>query len=114
MNKIIVLKRGFEESSLGTLFANAYFGNSVIAILAGILAQFAASYFGYVYVLHSILNFCFNFIFVLIRAPFDLSLFTLIIMVVFIVMYWNENYGDAHADVKQSFITAWNSILSGL
>lgn len=35
-------------------------------------------------------------------------------MVVFIVMYWNENYGDAQADLKQSFITASNSILSGL
>ena len=42
------LKRGFEESTLGTVFANAYFGNSVIAILAGVLAQYAANTFGYV------------------------------------------------------------------
>ena len=42
-----------------------------------------------------------------------MSLLTLIVMIVFIVTYWNENYGDAKADLKQSFITAWNSILSG-
>jgi len=40
--------RGFEESTLGSIFANAYFGNSIVAILAGVIAQFAANNFGYV------------------------------------------------------------------
>ncbi len=43
-----LLQRGFEESSLGEIFANAYFGNSVVAILAGVIAQYAANIFGYV------------------------------------------------------------------
>jgi hypothetical protein len=46
--KNVLKKRGFEESTLGTIFANAYFGNSVVAILAGVIAQFAANQFGYV------------------------------------------------------------------
>ncbi len=40
--------RGFEESTLGDIFANAYFGNSIVAIFAGIIAQVAANNFGYV------------------------------------------------------------------
>lgn len=41
-------QRGFDEASLSTIFANAYFGNSIVAIGAGVVAQFAANYFGYV------------------------------------------------------------------
>lgn len=41
-------QRGFDESSLGTVFANAYFGNSIVAILAGVIAQYVANIFGYV------------------------------------------------------------------
>ena len=48
------------------------------------------------------------------RAPFDLALFSLIVMVAFIVAYWGENYGDAQAELRQSFITAWKSIKSGM
>ncbi len=44
------LKRKYNEESLGNLFANAYFGNSVVAILSGVLAQLVANQFGYVYV----------------------------------------------------------------
>ncbi len=101
------------------MFANAYFSNSVIAILAGVLAQYAANTFGYVYEILNILIFnkkkkIILKILIFSRAPFDLSLITLIVMAVFIIVYWNENYGDAHADLKQSFITAWQSIISGL
>jgi len=84
-------QRGFDEASLGNLFANAYFGNSVVAILAGVVAQFVANAFGYV-------------------APFDTSLLVLIAMTIYIVMNWSENYGDAHADLQKSFVTAWVSI----
>ncbi len=41
-------QRGFDENSLGTIFANAYMGNSIVAIFAGIVAQFVANSFGYV------------------------------------------------------------------
>jgi len=83
--------RGFEESSLGEIFANAYFGNSVVAILAGVVAQYVANIFGYV-------------------APFDTSLLVLICMIVLIVANWSENFGDSKADIKQSFLTAITAI----
>lgn len=83
--------RGFDENSLGNLFANAYFGNSVVAILAGVIAQFVANSFGYV-------------------APFDTSLLFLILMTIFILLNWSENFGDADGDLKTSFIEAWNTI----
>lgn len=46
-------------------------------------------------------------------APFDTSLLVLIGMTVYIVMNWSENYGDAHAQLQKSFITAWVSIKTG-
>ncbi|KAK6022516.1 hypothetical protein OSTOST_11783, partial [Ostertagia ostertagi] len=48
-------KRGFSENLLGTIFSHAALGNSLIAILSGVAAQFAADAYGFV-------------------APFDLSL----------------------------------------
>ncbi|CAF3819022.1 unnamed protein product [Rotaria magnacalcarata] len=42
-------RRNFEPETLGIIFANAYFGNSVVAILSGIVAQLVANNFGYVY-----------------------------------------------------------------
>ncbi|CAF4558365.1 unnamed protein product [Rotaria sp. Silwood2] len=41
-------RRNFEPESLSLIFANAYFGNSVVAIISGLVAQFAANQFGYV------------------------------------------------------------------
>jgi hypothetical protein len=65
-----------------------------MAILAGIIAEYAANLFGYV-------------------APFDISLLVLSVLVLTIMTKWTENYGDAHADVKQSFITALHTIKTG-
>ncbi len=45
---ILCFKRNFEPETLGMIFANAYFGNSVVAILSGIVAQLVANSFGYV------------------------------------------------------------------
>ncbi len=47
------------------------------------------------------------------RAPFDVSFIVLTAMAVLIVLNWNENFGDSQAHLKQSFITAFNSIKSG-
>jgi len=67
--------RGFGDELLSNLFAHATLGNSVVAILAGIVAQFAADLYGFV-------------------APFDCSIVVLLMMTVTTVMTWNENYGD--------------------
>ena len=41
-------QRNFDESTLSEVFANSYFANSVVAILAGVIAQLVANSFGYV------------------------------------------------------------------
>jgi len=82
-----------ESESLGHIFANAYLGNSIVAILSGIIAQLAANNFGYV-------------------APFDTAIFTFIAMCVLLLTNWSENYGDANAPISQSFIAAWKAIRS--
>ena len=43
-----LFQKNFESSSLEIIFANAYFGNSIVAILSGITAQLVANTFGYV------------------------------------------------------------------
>ncbi|CAF0780914.1 unnamed protein product [Rotaria sp. Silwood1] len=85
--------RNFESDTLGIIFANAYFGNSIVAILSGIIAQLAANTFGYV-------------------APFDTAIFVFIAMCFLLATTWSENYGDANAPVSQSFLSAWKSIKS--
>jgi len=85
-------KRGFDSSLLGTIFSHAVLGNSVVAILSGVVAQKCTDIFG-TYV-----------------APFDASLIFLTIMVIFIIATWVENYGDSSVSTFQSFRTAWTSI----
>ncbi|VDM82620.1 unnamed protein product [Strongylus vulgaris] len=87
-------KRGFSESALATVFSHAALGNSVIAIISGVAAQFAADAFGYV-------------------APFDLSLLVLAVMCVFVYTTWVENYGDEKAPVHESFSKAFHTIRTG-
>lgn len=84
-------KRGFEQESLGTVFSHAVLGNSLVAIIAGLVAQFFADRFGFV-------------------APFDVALTVLIIMTVILVFTWTENYGDKTTNISHSFSSAWNSI----
>ena len=41
-------QRGFDQESLGNIFSNAVLGNSLVAILAGLVAQTFADNFGFV------------------------------------------------------------------
>ncbi|KHJ97825.1 hypothetical protein OESDEN_02190 [Oesophagostomum dentatum] len=87
-------KRGFSENMLATVFSHAALGNSIIAIIAGVVAQTAADAFGYV-------------------APFDVSLLTLAVMSVFVFTTWPENYGDEKAPLQQTFAKALHTIRTG-
>ncbi|UJR37609.1 hypothetical protein I4U23_030306 [Adineta vaga] len=86
-------RRNFDPGSLEMIFTNAYFGNSIVAILSGITAQIVANTFGYV-------------------APFDSAILTFVAMCLFLMVTWSENHGDANAPVSQSFSSAWISIRS--
>jgi len=79
---------------LTTIFSNAVFGNSVVAIAAGVVAQLVADFFGYV-------------------APFDCALVVLTVMGVVAIYTWPENYGDSTAAVHQSFVDALRVIRDG-
>lgn len=83
-------KRGFADSLLATVFSHATLGNSLVAIISGVVAQQAANTFGYV-------------------APFDVSLAVLSVMTVALIFTWPENYGDKKADVLQHFSDAFKA-----
>ncbi|KAG8467486.1 hypothetical protein KFE25_000802 [Diacronema lutheri] len=81
--------RGYDGAWISRTFSLAYFGNSVAAILAGVLAEAAAElkpltpsaagsvvhYGGF-------------------TAPFDLSMAVLVLLAVALAALWNENYGS--------------------
>lgn len=82
--------RGYDTAWISRTFSLAYFGNSVAAILAGIIAEAAAEmkpltptapgstvhFGGY-------------------TAPFDLSIAVLVILSAALLVLWNENYGSS-------------------
>jgi MFS transporter, MFS domain-containing protein family, molybdate-anion transporter len=69
-------KRGFPEELLASTFAIASWGNGIVAIAAGFLAQLSADYAGDI-------------------GPFQLAI-VLTAVTLLLIMPWRENYG--HAD----------------
>ncbi|KRZ80190.1 Major facilitator superfamily domain-containing protein 5 [Trichinella papuae] len=96
-------KQGFEEPHLKAVFANVVLGNSVVAIVSGIIAQYAADFVGLV-------------------GPFDVSAVVLLIMVILVATTWSENYDKrvAYLGVVQSlfegsmytFVLEWTPVLT--
>ncbi|XP_045165418.1 molybdate-anion transporter-like isoform X2 [Mercenaria mercenaria] len=86
-------KRGYDSELLGNIFSHAILGNSLVAITAGIVAQYFADMFGFV-------------------APFDVSLTVLMLMCGLVVCTWPENYGDKTIHIGQSMQNAVQAIKS--
>lgn len=86
-------QRSFDHRWLSATFAKAQFGNGIVAILSGIVAGLFADAFGKV-------------------APFDVSIFVLLVLMIVIATTWTENYGDATQSVRGSFARAWSSLIS--
>jgi len=84
-------KNGFSDEQLGDTFTKAYFGNSIVAIAAGVIGGFAADNFGLV-------------------APFDVSMIMLIAGSSVVWATWSENYGDTKVDVTAGMATAWSHL----
>ncbi|KRX65130.1 Major facilitator superfamily domain-containing protein 5 [Trichinella sp. T9] len=80
-------KEGFEEPHLKAVFANVVLGNSIVAIVSGIIAQYAADVVGLV-------------------GPFDVSAVVLLIMVILVATTWSENYGNEHWSLRDSVTQA--------
>nr|XP_058958611.1 molybdate-anion transporter-like isoform X1 [Pocillopora verrucosa] len=78
-------KRGFSKDLLSDLFSNAFLGNSLVAIVSGLVAQVFASHFGFI-------------------APFSLSFVLLVLTSGIICCCWTENYGNISSDTRLSVI----------
>eukprot|EP00591_Stephanopyxis_turris_P010955 CAMPEP_0195511852 /NCGR_PEP_ID=MMETSP0794_2-20130614/4023_1 /TAXON_ID=515487 /ORGANISM="Stephanopyxis turris, Strain CCMP 815" /LENGTH=504 /DNA_ID=CAMNT_0040639523 /DNA_START=99 /DNA_END=1613 /DNA_ORIENTATION=+ len=85
------------DEHLSSSFASASYGNSIVAIIAGLLANEAANinditamFTGSKNLLHygGFLN------------PFDIAFVTLCLCGLFALLLWDENYGDQYADGK--------------
>ncbi len=68
-------KQGFDSSSLGNTFSYATFGNGLSAVIAGLVANSAASTYGYV-------------------APFVVAIAPLTVVALTVSSTWSENYGS--------------------
>jgi hypothetical protein len=93
------LQHNFEPQWLSLTFSKAIFlGNGLVAILAGLIANFL------------VVDLDFGPV-----APFDTAAVFLAIGCGVIVKTWSENYGDTNEEktLQQQFQQAWNSILAG-
>ena len=79
-------KRGFAPELLSSTFSRATTFNGVVAVTAGLVAEFLADRFGYL-------------------APF-LAVIPPLLLLIALVASWPENYGNSSVDVAQTFSTA--------
>jgi hypothetical protein len=80
-------RRGFPAEVLAQTFSLATFGNGLVAVGSGLLADWVANRWGFV-------------------APFMAALALLIVAGVIITASWTENYGDQGADLVGTFANA--------
>jgi MFS family permease len=84
--------KGFSDDWLAYTFYLQISGNSVVAILSGVVA-------GYVYQISGAMT-----------APFDTAIVLLVIGGAIIWLLWSENYGNANSVWSQSFVKAYQLI----
>lgn len=76
-------KQGFDSNLIGDTFAYATFGNGLVAVIAGLVANFAAHSYGFV-------------------APFVVAIVPLIAISVIVFFTWSENYGNSQMNMLSS------------
>ena len=80
--------QGFDPALIGDTFSNAIFGNGLVAVGAGFVANGAATYYGNV-------------------APFVVAIIPLTLTAFIVSTTWNENYGNqsiaALSSLRQGF-----------
>jgi len=84
-------KRSLDKDALGHIFALMWFGNSLVAILAGILGDVAVGFGGLTKLGETAFHvggFC---------SPFDLAILLLVVGLLLISFLWEENYGSPQA-----------------
>lgn len=86
-------KNGFDSTALGTTFAYATFGNGLVAVTAGLVANSAASSFGYV-------------------APFVVAILPLSLVGLIVFFTWSENYGNQQQNMLASLTKGFDLVRS--
>ncbi|CAF1003815.1 unnamed protein product [Adineta ricciae] len=84
-----------DTDSLKHLLRNAFVCATSSAVAAGIVAQVSAELLGY-------------------RAPFEVAIGIYLVMIVFVLWKWRENYGDREAKATESFVLAIKVIRTDL
>ena len=86
-------KQGFDSTLLGDTFAYATFGNGLVAVGAGLVANSAADKYGYV-------------------APFVVAIFPLTAVALLVMFSWTENYGNQQLNALSSLQKGFELITS--
>ncbi|CAF1495511.1 unnamed protein product [Adineta steineri] len=76
---------GLSTDLLKEILRNSFVLSSIVAIGTGFVSELSAELLGYV-------------------APFDIAIVIYLIMIIFILIQWRENYGDKEASSTTSFI----------
>jgi MFS family permease len=84
-------KQGFDGSLLGDTFAYATFGNGLVAVVAGLIANSAADAYGF-------------------SAPFVVAIIPLSIVALLVGFTWSENYGNQQLNLLSSLSTGFDLI----
>jgi predicted MFS family arabinose efflux permease len=86
-------KQGFDSALLNETFTYATLGNGVVAVLAGLISNIAASIGGCI-------------------APFIVAVFPLSLILYIVSNNWSENYGNQTVPLSSSFSRAFDFIRS--
>jgi len=89
-------KRSLDKDALGHIFALMWFGNSLVGILAGVLGDITVGFGGLQQLGETAFHvggFC---------SPFDLAILVLVVGLLLISFFWEENYGSSDASVVSS------------
>lgn len=84
-------KQGFDGSLLGDTFAYATFGNGLVAVIAGLIANSAAASYGFV-------------------APFVVAIAPLSVAAILVATSWSENYGNQQLNMLSSLAKGFDLI----
>lgn len=86
-------KQGFDASLLGDTFSYATFGNGLVAVIAGLIANTAAESYGFV-------------------APFVVAIMPLSVVAILVATTWNENYGNQQLSYLASLSKGFDLVKS--
>jgi MFS family permease len=85
-------RQGYDSNLLGDTFTYATFGNGLVAVIAGLMANSAAESYGYV-------------------GPFIMAITPLTIVALVVMFTWGENYGDKQENMVASLSKGFKLIL---